>query len=80
MIIYAEISYATVFNPVTGKTTNLGIVNDITDRKIYDEALLKSERKLRDANHAKDRFFSIIARSITPSLIALIRFFSFLQR
>ena len=64
MIIYVEISYSPVHNPASNKPTNLAIIKDITDRKIYDEALQKSERKLRDANYAKDRFFSIIAHDL----------------
>lgn len=64
MIIYTEISYSSVYNPVKDETINLGVIKDITDRVIYDETLLKSERKLRDANHTKDRFFSIIAHDL----------------
>lgn len=64
MIIYMEISFATAFNPIINKTVYVAILKNITDRKIYDEALRKSEKSLREANLTKDRFFSIIAHDL----------------
>ncbi|MEW6652970.1 MAG: PAS domain-containing sensor histidine kinase [Bacteroidota bacterium] len=41
-----------------------GTIEDISDRKIAEQNLIKSESKLRETNAAKDKFFSIIAHDL----------------
>jgi len=47
------------------KVTNLiGSLRDITDQKLAEDAIRNSEKKLRELNATKDKFFSIIAHDL----------------
>lgn len=63
-IIYVR-ENARVIKDDTGKVLFYeGTIEDITERKLAIEALIESERKLRETNSTKDKFFSIIAHDL----------------
>ena len=63
---------------ITDKTENLvkmiGVLQDITDQKIAQHALKKSEENLRESNKTKDMFFSIIAHDLKSPFNTMLGF------
>ena len=49
-------------------------MEDITERKITERALKKSENKLRELNTTKDKFFSIIAHDLKSPFQSMLGF------
>ncbi len=56
-----------------------GFSADITDHKQAEEALRKSEKKLRELNTSKDTFFSIIAHDLRGPLSSLHELTQFIE-
>ncbi len=52
----------------------IGVINDITEKRTAQRALVESEQKLREANATKDRFFSIISHDLRSPFAAILGF------
>jgi PAS domain S-box-containing protein len=52
----------------------IGVINDVTEKRVADRALIESEHKLREANATKDRFFSIISHDLRSPFASILGF------
>ncbi|MCE1189465.1 MAG: ATP-binding protein [Ignavibacteria bacterium] len=52
----------------------IGVINDITEKRAAEKALVESEQRLREANATKDRFFSIISHDLRSPFASILGF------
>lgn len=70
-IIITESVYNDLGNNLLGV---VGVLNDITEKRKAEKALIDSERKLREVNEMKDKFFSIISHDLKNPFASLLGF------
>lgn len=52
----------------------IGVINDISEKRTAERALVESEQKLREAVATKDRFFSIISHDLRSPFASILGF------
>lgn len=64
-----------VFTDLAGNPAGIiGVINDITDKRMAERELIESEKKLREANAIKDKFLSIISHDLKSPFTSLLGF------
>ena len=64
-----------VFTDLIGNPSGIiGVINDITDKRMAERELIESEKKLREANATKDKFLSIISHDLKSPFTSLLGF------
>ncbi len=62
-----------VFQNFDGSLVGLiTVINDVTEKKAAERALVTSERKLRELNSTKDKLFSIISHDLKNPVLAVL--------
>lgn len=65
----------------SGKPAGIqGVLTDITNIKLVEEELRKSEARLQELNNAKDKFFSILAHDLKSPFNSIIGFLHLLTK
>ncbi len=68
----AEITITAIM--IKGEQVLLGIVQDITERKLISEKAKQQNKQLKELNASKDKFFSIIAHDLRAPIAGLLGF------
>ncbi len=62
-----------IFKNFDGSTAGIiCVINDISEKREAERALVESEQKLREANATKDKFFSIISHDLRSPFVSLL--------
>ncbi|OGU55742.1 MAG: hypothetical protein A2V66_11805 [Ignavibacteria bacterium RBG_13_36_8] len=64
-----------IFKNLDGSIAGIiGVINDVTEKRVAERALVDSEKKLREAIATKDKFFSIISHDLKSPFVTLLGF------